>query len=186
MNITLRKANALQTVIQEHIKSIDVSLNVTLNEFQTVEEVNKARAKTVANDKRRADLTAAVYAIRGVIGDANATAGVSGLLAKAAYVDKRIGQLKALAESDATEDLDIVTAKLSKIKNDKNERSYGYRDTVTVNVLSQEQIAQYKVDLQALRKEKQTINDKVLELNIRTEIQLDVDVVAILQTEGLI
>jgi hypothetical protein len=37
-----------------------------------------------------------------------------------------------------------------------------------------------------LKKEKQSINDKVLELNVRTEIDLDSDTVALLQAEQLV
>jgi hypothetical protein len=37
-----------------------------------------------------------------------------------------------------------------------------------------------------LKKEKQNINDKVLELNVRTEITLADDTVKVLKTEGLL
>lgn len=187
MNITLRKANALQAAIQDQIKTITVSLSVTLNEFQSTDEVLAARKTSLENDKRRADLTSALYAIRGAVGDANATSGVSAMLSKAAYIDKRVAQLKTMAEATVTEDLAIVQAKLLKIANDKSESRYSFRhDTVEVSVLDQAAIDQFKKDMQALKKEKQAINDKVLELNIRTEIQLDTDVVAVLTAEGLI
>ena len=52
--------------------------------------------------------------------------------------------------------------------------------------MSQEQIDQAKGEILNLRKQKQKINDEVLELNIKTEIPLSDDVVAILQAEGLI
>ena len=104
MKITLRKANALQTAIQDHIKSVDISTAITLNEFQSPQlELINARNTLVTNDKRRADLTMALYAIRGLVGKANATSGVSDHLAHAAYLDKRIGQLKGLTESTAVE-----------------------------------------------------------------------------------
>lgn len=189
MKITLRKANALQNAIQEQIKTIDISLSVALNEFQDVAlQVEKARATVMGSDQRRANLTMALYAIRGLVGTANATSGVSEQLARAAYLDKRIGHLKGLSEADATDSLEVVNGKLDKIRNSKSENSrlYGYNDTVATGVLTQAQIDQFKADLSALKKEKQSINDKVLELNIRTEIELIDEVVQILQAEQLV
>jgi phage-related tail protein len=53
-------------------------------------------------------------------------------------------------------------------------------------VVSQEQIDQIKAEIQNLKKQKQKVNDEVLELNIRTEIPLSDDVVKTLTEEGLI
>lgn len=188
MNITLRKANALQNAIQDHIKSIDLSVTVALNEFQDpAAAITAARGTLVKNDQRRADLTVAMYAIRALVGQCNASAGVSDLLSRAAYIDKRLGQLKGLTESTATEEMAVVKGKLDKLSaGDKGGRLYGYSDTVSVGVLTSEQLDQFKADASALKKEKQAINDKVLELNIRTEITLIEDVVKILQSEQLI
>lgn len=187
MKISLRKANALQTAIQEHIKTIDIDMSLTINEFQPVtDSIVKARETLLTNDQRLSDLTAALYAIRGGIGDSNASAGISRLLAKAAYMDKRIAQVKGLTESQPTEDLNIVQSMLDKIKRDTDAgRAYG-RDSVTVGILDQTQIDQYKVALQTLKREKQKINDQILELNIRTELLLEDDVADILRKEGLI
>ena len=189
MKITLRKANALQNTIQEHVKSIDIELNVDLNEFQDpVLSIDVARNTLVINDKRRADLTMVLYAIRALVGQHNASSGVSTLLSRAAYIDKRLAQLKGLTEATATESMEVVAGKLDKIRNGKDERRslYNYSDTLSVGVLTDAQIAQYKADASALKKEKQAINDKVLELNIRTEFELIDDVLSILQAEQLV
>jgi len=189
MNITLRKANALQTAIQEHIKSIDIKTSVSMNEFQLpFDEISHARETLIANDKRRADLTATLYVIRAQVGDANSASGVSAQLAQAAYIDKRVAQLKTLVDSKASDSLDVVVGKLDKIRNDKGEsrRSIYASDTVDTGVLDAAQIDQFKTDMQMLKKQKQTINDKVLELNIRTEITLSDSDVALLKQEQLI
>ena len=39
MKITLRKANALQNSIQDHIKTVEVKTSISLNEFQKAEGV---------------------------------------------------------------------------------------------------------------------------------------------------
>lgn len=189
MNITLRKANALQTAIQEHIKSIDIKTSVSMNEFQLpFDEISHARETLLANDKRRADLTATLYVIRAQVGDANSASGVGAQLAQAAYIDKRVAQLKTLVDSKASDSLDVVVGKLDKIRNDKGEsrRSIYAGDTVDTGVLDAAQIDQFKTDMQMLKKQKQAINDKVLELNIRTEITLSDSDVALLKQEQLI
>jgi len=192
MNITLRKANAIQHSINEAIKKIEVALTVEINEFQTVEEViTKANSLLVENDTRRQKLTMALYNIRALVGTANTSSGIDTALAKAAFIDKRIGQLEELAKATEITSLDVIKGKLDKIRNEKNvetarSRIYGYSDTVTTGVLSAEQITQAKAEVLSLKKQKQKINDEVLEFNIKTEIPLSEEVVAVLQAETLI
>ena len=191
MNITLRKANAVQHSITEAIKNIKIDLTVEINEFQSVEDViTKANSTLVENDGRRQKLTMALYNIRALVGTANTASGIDTALAKAAFIDKRIGQLEELAKATEITALDVIKGKLDKIRNDKSEstrsRIYGYSDTVTTGVLGLEQIAQAKAEVLSLKKQKQKINDEVLELNIKTEIPLTEDVVTVLQAEALI
>ena len=190
MNITLRKANAIQNSINDAIKNIKVNLTVEINEFQSVEDVlTKANAELIENDGRRQKLTMALYNIRALVGTANTASGINTILAKAAFVDKRIAQLEELAKASELTSLDVIKGKLDKIKNDKGEsrRSlYGYNDTVSTSVLSKEQIEQAKTEILSLKKQKQSLNDEVLELNIKTEIPLSDDVVATLQAEKLL
>ena len=189
MNITLRKANAIQNSIQETVKGIKIETTLSINEFQDpATELQKANTQLFENDTRRQKLLLALYNIRGLVGQANAASGIDVNLAKAAFIDKRIGQLEVLANSDVMTDLAVIAGKLKKISEDKGDRRsiYGFNDAVTTSVLSQEQIDQIKAEIKNLRKQKQKLNDDVLELNIKTEIPLSDDVVATLTAEGLI
>ncbi len=191
MNITLRKANAIQNSINDTLKNIKVELSIELNEFQNVEEaITKANNDLVENDSRRQKLTMTLYNIRALVGTANAASGIDTALAKAAFIDKRIGQLEELAKATEITSLEVIKGKLDKIKNDKGENNrrslYGYSDTVTTSVLSKEQIHQAKTEILNLKKQKQKLNDEILELNIKTEIPLSDDTVATLQVEGLL
>jgi uncharacterized protein YdcH (DUF465 family) len=190
MNITLRKANAVQNSINDAVKNIKVDLTVELNEFQNIEEtITKANSSLIENDGRRQKLTMALYNIRALVGTANAASGIDTALAKAAFIDKRIAQLEQLAGSSEITSLDVIKGKIEKIKSLKDEarsRIYGYGDTVTTAVLSKEQIAQAKAEVLNLKKQKQKLNDEILELNIKTEIPLADDTVATLQAEGLL
>ena len=191
MNISLRKANAVQSSIVDAIKGISIETSLELNEFQdVVEELQKANDVLFANDSRRQRLLLSLYNIRGLVGAANAQSGVDTKLATAAFVDKRVAQLDELAKLSPVTDLAVINGKLEKIKNSKDEsarsRIYGYSDTVSTTVVSQEQIAQVKAEIKNLKKQKQKLNDEILELNIKTEIPLSDEVVAILQAEDLI
>jgi hypothetical protein len=190
MNITLRKANTVQNSIQETIKGIKVDFTVEINEFQDAKtELKKANDLLIANDARRQKLLMAVYNIRGLVGTANSSCGIDLKLATAAFIDKRIAQLEEFAKATEMTAITIVEGKLDKIRNRKEESRaslYGRDDTVTTSVVSSDQIDQAKNEIRNLKKQKQKINDEILELNIKTEIPLSEDVVATLQAEGLI
>ncbi len=190
MNITLRKANAVQNSINEAIRGIKIETNIELNEFQDITaELQAANDLLLNNDARRQKLLLALYNIRGLVGTANANSGIDLALAKAAFIDKRIGQLNELAEATAVTNIAVLNGKLDKIRNRKEESRaslYGRDDTVSTGVVGAEQIAQAKTEINNLKKQKQKINDEVLELNIKTEIPLSEDVVATLQVEGLL
>ena len=191
MNLTLRKANAVQTAINDAIKSIEIKTSVELNEFQSVEEaLQKANTVLFANDARRQRLLLSLYNIRGLVGQANATSGVDTKLATAAFLDKRLAQLAELASVDAITDLVVITGKLEKIRNSKDEtarsRIYGISDTVSTSVISAEQLTSIKNEIKNLKKQKQKVNDEILELNINTEIPLSEEVVGTLTAEGLV
>ena len=190
MKITLRKASALQNAINDTIKGIKLETQLQINEFQNAEAVIAAANTTLnKNLDRKIALTNALYAIRSAVGQANSTK-VDSLLAQVANVEKNIQIYSELANVNVREDAVVLNGKLEKIKNDKGEASrrsiYGYNDTVSTTVVSQEQIDQVKAEIQNLKKQKQKINDEVLELNIKTEIPLSEDVVKTLQAEGLI
>jgi len=192
MNITLRKASALQASIQEAVKNIDVTVKAELNEFVDAQTaLASANAKLVQADQRRTSLTKVLYRIRAQVGTANAESGINGKLAEAAYIDKRIGQLTGLVSAEALQDdIAVIQGKIEKLKAPESANSrrslYGYSDTVSTGLLTQAQVDAFKAEQLALKKEKQKLNDEVLELNVRTVVELSADAVAVLQGEGLI
>jgi hypothetical protein len=190
MNITLRKANAIQNSIQEAIRGIRIETTIELNEFQDVEaELTKANTAMVENDARRQKLLLALYNIRGLVGTANSASGIDTALAKAAFIDKRISQLEDLASSKPIQSLTVIKGKMDKIRNRKDESRasiYGRDETVSTSVIDQVQIDQANTEIKNLKKQKQKLNDEILELNIKTEIPLSDDVVNTLQTEGIL
>ena len=191
MNITLRKASALQNRINETIADIRMNPYVTLNEFQDPHTMLiNAKNALFENDTRRQRLLLTMYTIRSLVAAANSASGVDLKLATAAYIDKRIVQLNELANLQPQEPLSVIEGQLAKLKAQEavTKRSmYGYDDGgVKTTVIDDEQIKRFKQEILNLKKQKQGINDEVLALNIKTEIPLSEESVGILTAEGLL
>jgi hypothetical protein len=189
IKISLRKANAIQQNMNDLLKTVQVKATVELNEFQdVVQTLQAANDAVMASDVRRSDLLMALYSIRATVGVANFQCGIGNRLSHLAYIDKRLHQLEGLvAETARLKDLAVVTGQLDKIRNRREEhRMYGYENNVTTGVLQQQQIDSIAGIMRELKKQKQKLNDEVLELNVRTEIELTDDVEAVLVKEGIL
>lgn len=188
MNISLRKANALQNAINEAIKALSITPVVNLNEYQDAEaEIAKVRGTVLEQLATRKYLLNALYEVRESVSAANQTAGVSARLAQVAHLDKLIQLYSGLAEQKVRETATVVSGRLDKIRNRKEEsRLYGFDSTVETSVLDQADLDSFRREMAQLRKAKQKTQDELLELNVRTEIALSVSTVAVLTSQGLV
>jgi lipopolysaccharide biosynthesis regulator YciM len=188
MKITLRKANALQIAINEAVKNISVETDVKINEFQNGEvEIARVVAEFQANLARRTQLTDAMYAIRKAVSTANASAGVDVKLADVAHLEKRVQFYTELAGKKVREDAVVVEGQLNKLresKDDSRRSIYGYTSTVDTSVLTADHLKNFRTAAANAKKAKQKLQDELLEINVRTEIEVaDVD---LLTAEGLL
>ena len=190
MNISLRKASALQNSINDAVKGIQFNVQVKLNEFQDAEqEISRAAAELKTNLVRRESLTVALYEIRKAVSIANTQAGIDNRLADVAHLEKQIQFYNGLAGNTVRESHKVIEGRLDKIRNDKSEsrRSiYGYNDTVDTTVLTQEDLNGFRREVVKAKKAKQALQDQILELNVQTQISLTDVTVATLQAEGLL
>jgi hypothetical protein len=190
MNISLRKASAIQNRILEAIREIKIETSIELNEFQDAETMlNQASVTLWENDQRRNLLLLSLYNIRGLVGAANNASGVDLALSKAAFIDKRIAQLLEFASLSPVDSIDVINGRLAKIKEgDQSQRRniYGNPDTVQTSVITSLRLSKIKSEILYLKKEKQKLNDEILELNIKTEIPLADETIKVLKDEGLI
>lgn len=187
MNITLRKASALQNSINDVIKQIDIKSDIVLTEFHNVsDEISQASAEVAGNILRKIALINALYAIRASVAVANHQV-VDGLLTNVARIDKQIQLYSSLAASNVVENLDVINGKLQKFRDsDTKSRVYGFGDTVTTSVLTKADLAGFKKIAGDLKKQKQRLQDEILEANVRTEIVVDETTCNTLRLEGLI
>ena len=189
IKVSLRKANALQVNINDLLKNIAIKPSIEISEFvDPVQTLQAANDALMAADVRRSDLLMALYSIRATIGIANFNSGIGNRLSHLAYIDKRLSQLDTLtAESSQIKDLAIITGQLEKIRNRREEhRLYGYENTVSSGVLQAQQMESIRSIMRELKKQKQKLNDELLELNVRTEIALTDEVEAVIVKEGIL
>lgn len=187
MKITLRKLNALQNLIQESVKTISVKTEISINEFQTPAEVDRARKIALDKISRREKLTNVWYDIRDLVSAANATSGISSLLTKAAQTDRRMGFLQEMIDNPVQTDRPVIEGKLEKIRSRKEDSHPAFgRDEVVTGVFTAEDMDDFKAQQRALKKSKQEINDKILELNVKTEVELSSEIQDVLKAENIL
>ena len=188
MNVTLRKASAIQHSILEAIRSITFKTDVELNEFHNAEqEIARVVGEVKSNLGRRDALNTALYWLRRAVADANHANGVNRKLTEIAELEKQIQFYAEVGGKGVRESAEVLTGKLEKIRvAEPKSRVYGYNDTVTTSVFTAEDIAGFKKIVSDLKRVKQKIQDEVLELNVRSEITLDHNVVEVLKAESIL
>lgn len=188
MNITLRKANAIQVSINDAIKQIELDTDTKLNEFQDPEaKIQEANVAFLLGLTKKEALMKALYEIRKAVSRANATNSVDQLLAEIAYLDKVIVLYTGLAGKKEREDGRVIVGRLEKIRNTKEERYslYGHND-VSTSVLAKDDIEAFTRRLAEFKRTKQQKQDKLLDLNVKVEIVLDPETEVTLTNAGLL
>jgi len=188
MNITLRKASALQNGINDLIKQITFETDATLNEFQdpTV-KIQETHVKFLQDLSRKEALYSALYEIRKSVSRANAQNSVDQLLADIAQLDKGIAMYQELATKKPAEPIEVVKGRLDKIRGAKEDHYSLYsRNSVTSSVFAQADIDAFKLKLSELKRQKQTKQDRLLDINVRTEVTIDAVTEATLIGTGLL
>jgi hypothetical protein len=188
MNVTLRKASILQTAINEAIRGIDVNTEITINEFQDGEAAVQAAAATFqANLARRENLTRTLYSIRNEVARVNYNTGVAAMLTQVAKLEKQIQFYTSLTTKTVRLEPAVLKGQLDKLRVAENKGAiYGYRDSVSTSVLTDENIAEFKKALSDLKKSKQKFQDMILTINVSNEITLNDKSEATLRSEGLL
>jgi hypothetical protein len=187
MKLTLRKANAIQASINEAIKGLDLSTSVTLNEFEGVEDqIQAVRDRFWTHAATRNKLVMALYEIRAKVAQANAESGINDHLANVAYLEKQISHNTMLAGKGAQTALRVLNGQVKKLSEVK-EDGYGYsrRDVVT-SIFTEEEVEDFRRTTADFKREKQRIQDLLLELNVQTEIQLNEETARFLEKADIL
>ena len=193
MEITLRKANALQSEIRKAISSSGSKDTVSVTEYTTsIVDALETACKNYATDvTRKVALNTALFNIRKSVAQANAKSGISDILADVQTVDAVMAVYSGVATKEVAKSVDEIVARVEKLKTataDTSTRAiYGDRyNTVETSVVEQSTIDAAKQKVKELKRQKQTLQDKLLTLNVNTTITIsDVDT-DVLKVEGII
>lgn len=194
MQVNLRKANAIQSEIRKAISGVKTEINTSVTEFTVsiVDTMEKAKAEFLAAVKRKEQLNAALFDIRAAVGRANAQAGVGDLLAEVERIDGKMAIISTVANATAAKSFDELLARVNKLKatsTGENSRLALYGDrysTVETSVVDQGTIDAAKAEVKALKRAKQDLQDKLLNVNVGTSITLSADTVTVLKEEGIL
>jgi len=192
MEITLRKANALQSEIRKAISSSGVQDTLSISEFtQDVGATLNVAMDAYATDvTRKVALNTALFNIRKSVAQANAKAGISDILADVQTIDAVMAVYSGVATKAVAKTLDEITARLEKIKSapaDARSAIYGERyNTVDTSVVEQTAVDVAKQKVKELKRQKQTLQDKLLTLNVNTTITISEVDEKVLKVEGIV
>lgn len=181
MKLSLRKANALQVLIQEGIDERFVGI-ATINKFEDPSSVIEAAGKElILTIGKKFDLIDVLFSIRKKVGKAGADAGIADLLTDLALNEKQSAFFKQLASTTQfAVPVEQVQSALEELRKDTTQSGYR-RESISVGLLNKETVDKYKSAINKLRKQKQDISDKLLHLNVSTEIELDATEVQVLK-----
>jgi hypothetical protein len=142
------------------------------------------------NIERRTGLEKAYAELRGAVGRANASSGISDLLAQDAYLETQEGFLRAIAATVRREDdttvRQMVEARRKAAEGNSRNSIYGYDANINLSVLTAQDIETYELTVREIRKTRRELKDRTVELNVRTEIEVPSAVESVLREEGLI
>lgn len=193
MKINLRKAVALQQEIQKQLKNTNLSslASVRLNEHESVSSQMDAALGTffdAVNTKEQ--LTDCLYVIRSDVATANSTAGVGVLLTEIARLDAKMKDYQDAISAGVQMSDSVIAGTLNKIKKSNadgdSSRLVAARTGITTTVLTSDYIISVKEDIVSCKRKRQDLKDQLLELNIKTQIEISPTVFNILTATGIL
>ena len=194
MQINLRKASALQSDIHGILRNVEVETVATFEEREVVvDEMTEAIGEWRTNLERKTDLINVLFSIRQKVGAANAESGLNDLLTE----HRRVTEQKELLEELTNRlkgkmlTIDQVVTKLAQLEeraaNAKDSYFARGRDVeVRTELMDKDDLNDYRSQIRSLKKLQRSINEQVLELNVRTTIDLSEAEVQVLSNEDLV
>ena len=192
MKITLRKASALQVAVSNLIDDTYARPVFSVDdESLLAEEVPQAREEYETNLRRLRSLIEVKYSLRKAIGDMNLSAGVTSLLTQEREIAELMCELESIVDrvNGRCFTVEQIQAKFDK----HNQRvalagsSYmGRSISVDTDLISKEEVDELRKEILSLKRQRQTVNDRVLEINVSTYVTLTDAEETILMDEGLI
>ena len=184
MYISLRKAAALQKEILSAIENIDTTAVVSVYEEDVNAILVDKEAVVLAKLNERNALMDALFEIRDLTATTNVAQGITSLVAQKARLEKDIALYTKLANSSPRQTTSVVNGRIQKVR--ASENTYSHTENLSLDVLSESNIALLTATVVEMKKEKVEVQDQLLELNIKHNIDLSDGSVAVLTAKGLL
>lgn len=185
--VNLRRAAALIQSVDDLIKTTHQLLTqmISVDIHSDLESsVSSALEKTDTVIRDTETLVDLLYRLRARVGRANAEVGVSDHLAKIASLDRKIRFYQMYQGAQPAQQIHYLQTRLNKMSEAYG--TPGVADYVQVSTFSESTVQKIKDGVTAAKKEKQKLNDLILELNIQTKIDLEDQDVVLLTKYGLL
>ena len=184
MEITLRKANAIQLAINEALSNIHVKTVMTMNEYNTPTDVSKESILQMGNLATSITLLDILYDLRNKVAEANLK-GVNQTLTEIAKTNKKLELYTQLTMSVPREPTnDLLLSKIEKLKLPKIDRYTA--ETFVTSIHKEDIFKQAAKDVVELKRKVVKLRDKLLEYNVSTKIEIDEASAEFLQEHGII
>jgi hypothetical protein len=188
LNITLRKASALQSHITNCIER--VVNTVEIDKFEDSKtKIDSASDKLDKIVNANAALYKALYNIRKLNQTAFFNVGINDILNDIAHLKKQRDMFSALVSNAEPKPTDqVINAKVEDLKvgSTSPNRFAAPPTTFTVSLFTKEKIDEMNGLVRDLAKKIRDLEDKLLDLNVKNEITLDDETVATLQAHKII
>jgi hypothetical protein len=191
-HVNLRKANAIQeeltSTISDRSDSPDTTLNVMVHD-DWQNRLNDMKNQYLDYVGKNQNLLLLRQQLRKLISKKNQEVGVNDLLAEIKTCELQIQFLNMTVTRLRVREMDSVIQKkidrkLQEIQ--KSERGYGFDPDYEVSIWTQEDVSMLKNWIKEQKRFKQKLQDKLLELNVSTVIELPEDMDRELLVLGLL
>jgi hypothetical protein len=187
MKISLRKADAIQRAVNDAINALPLVTEVSINEFERpTDKISLAKSKFSAALATRDQLLNVLYDIRVAVGSQNEAHGISARLAAVARLEKEIVLMKRISGITPAVSHDVLIGKIGKIKGREADAYSRFDEEIRTSIFDEAELSDIKNRLAELKLRKQAIQDELLELNVRVQIELSDDAVAVLQEASVL
>ena len=176
MKINLRKAASAVQILNTEVATIRSEISrATSTQISIFDDIDTkiAAEHSEFDDKivRMLDLTNVLYDIRGKVAQANAKNGVNEILARIAHDDSLLGSLSIVAKA-VPADLAILKKRVDATRSKMDTDTYGVNENLSVSLLSKDAVDRAASVILSLKRDKREAQDKLLAININSEIEL--------------
>ena len=189
--VNLRKASAIQKEIGNYLQENQIQTSVSVPLLTTEAEaiIIKARNEQFDRYNTTMKLNEVLYAIRDAVSKANADSGISSLLSQEAEIKSSMRTLDKIKNANVAPSNAVLESMIQQATgSSSSDEYYGSRrrSNLDVDVLTEETIASAKKIIIDLKRKRSKINEQVLALNVKTEIEINDDSYSLLKELGIV